>query len=139
MIIKMADFCEFQNTAASKKQIKKECSEGLSLRFSRVKSGKHVYVTAFFSLALVECMKKNRLCTFKMLFNQKTNEILMQYDNSTKAINLDKYQTRSTGIAIIDKFVTYTMLPLIPKDQTSIKYTCEYNDTLRCLLCTPKK
>lgn len=139
MMINFSEFVEFQNTKASKKALAKEASEGLPLRFAKVKSGKKEYVAATLSTALIECMKKNRLTTFKMLFNQKTSEIIFQYDGTSSAIDLDSYKIQPQGISVINKFISYTMLPLIPNGKSSLKYSCEFNDSLRMILCTPKK
>lgn len=139
MLINFSEFVEFQNTKASKKALAKEASEGLPLRFAKVKSGKKEYISAILPPALVECMKKNRLTTFKMLFNQKTSEIIFQYDGTSSAINLDTYKMQPQGISIINKFISYTMLPLIPNGKSSIKYSCEFNEGVRMILCTPRK
>lgn len=140
MNIKIGDFVEFQNTRNAKIAFKKECSEGLGLRFTKIQPAtcKNPSVQCNISTALLECMKKNRLCTFKMLFNEKTNEIIFQYDNSSNAINVDDYKEQKVGIQFTTKLITYTMLPVIG-DKKSISYICEYNDTLRLVLCSPKR
>jgi len=112
----LAGFEEFQNTKASKKALEKEGELSLTTRIAKGWKGK-LEINIIFSKHLILDMQKNKLTRFKLLYNEKENAIGMRYDNSSNCYDLDNYSIQENGtVQIHDKFVTYTLLPLIQKE-----------------------
>lgn len=141
MLIKFGDFIEFQNTEASKKAIEEGLPKELKLRFNQVKSGKSTKVVqTTISRPLYNEMKRHNLEKFKFFFNEKTKEILIRFDNSTKAQCLHSHKLQAIGITLFDKFITYTFNKIFDeKGIKSLSYICEYNEGFNLFLCTPRK
>lgn len=137
MLIKnINDFVEFQNTEASKKLKEKE--KPLALRFSLVKSTSSVLCTV--SRALFNEMMRHDLERFKFFINEKSREILIRKDTSTKCIDLTKRKLQPNGVMVSDKFITYTFKAIFDKlGVTSLSYNCVHDDHLNLFLCSPIK
>lgn len=140
MYIKLNDFIEFKNTEQSKKAISKQNVQDVKLRFTTVITSKYTTVKCVFSRGLVNLMLKHNLERFKMLINPDTSEILIRLDHSTSAHDLNLHKMQPSGKTINDKYITYTMLPLLEsKKLSSMVYTCEHDEGLNLILCKPSK
>lgn len=141
MLIKFGEFVEFQNTTASKKAIEEGSPKELKLRFNQIKSGKtKTVVQTTISRSLYNEMVRHNLEKFKFFFNEKTKEILIRFDNSSKAQCLHSHKLQKIGITLFDKFITFTFNKIFEeKGIRSMTYICTYNEGFNLFLCTPKK
>ena len=108
-------FEEFKNTKASRKA-SNETEYVITVRLVKsYKNGKAVNLT--FSKDLVRDLKKKGITTFKLLYNEKENAIGLRYDASSNCIDLKNYKIPANGVlAIRDKYITYTFVPVLEKD-----------------------
>ena len=120
-------FVEFKNTKAAKKAVIRDVKGGISLTVSKITSPTEIVIR--FSKGLIASMKANKFTTFKLMFNELTNQIALVADYSNNAINVENSSTfeKGRGYTITNKYIKYTFRPEFEnKDIKSFVYQGRY-------------
>ena len=135
------DFVEFKNTKQGKKV--DEQQEILKLRFSKISNKKTgaEYVTIVISSDLAKSLKKNQIFSFKLLYQESTNNILLKYDKSSNAFSIVDKRCRASGeYVFIDKYITAVLLDVMKdKGSTYLSYEGKYFEDKLSYLFKMKK
>lgn len=105
------DFVEFKNTKEGKKVGVND--KDIELRFIKIvdPKTKKEYVRIVLSSSLVESLKQNKIFSFKFLYNERSHDVLLRYDNSSNAFTFVNKKIRPNGEhEFINKYISATML-----------------------------
>lgn len=122
------DFVEFKNTKQGKKVDNPD--QDIIISFRKILDKKHNYQSVRITLnqGMVKSLKDNKIFTFKILYQENTNNILIRFDNSSNAFSIINKKIRPDQTHdFYNKYITAVMLDVMKeKNAKSLIYKGKY-------------